>query len=71
MTSEDKTPEAQLKSHLRGSVLLPGQEEYEKAKGLFNIDNIASPALIVQPLGASDLTHIVHFAKEKKIQSPC
>jgi FAD/FMN-containing dehydrogenase len=53
-----------LKQSLRGRVLTPGQEDYEKARKVWNAMIDRYPALIIQCAGASDVIKSVRFAIE-------
>ena len=44
----------ELADSLRGSVLLPGNEGYEKARRVLNASIDKHPALVVQPTGVAD-----------------
>ncbi len=55
---------AALAERLRGPLLKPGEEAYERARSIWNgmIDN--RPALIQQPSGAADVIACVNFARD-------
>ena len=54
----------QLRSSLRGSLLLPGAPGYDQARRLLNESIDKRPALVVQPTGAADVRTAVDFARE-------
>ena len=54
----------ELADALRGSVLLPGNEGYEKARRVLNASINKHPALVVQPTGVADIRNAVTFANE-------
>ena len=53
----------ELSDSLRGSLLLPGNAGYDKARLLLNPSFDKHPALIVQPTGAADIGCAVDFAR--------
>ena len=62
-------PEAfeRLKSFLRLPVLRPGDEDYDKARTIWNAMIDRRPALIVRCSGVSDIRRAVEFAREHSI----
>lgn len=52
-----------LTDSLRGSLLFPGNDGYDKARLLLNKSFDKHPALIVQPSGAVDVQRAVNFAQ--------
>ena len=52
-----------LTDGLRGSLLLPGNDGYDKARLLLNKSFDKHPAVIVQPSGAVDVQRAVNFAR--------
>ncbi len=54
----------QLRSSLRGSLLLPGNAGYDQARRLLNEAIDKHPALVIQPTGAADVRTAVNFARE-------
>ena len=54
----------QLRSSLRGPLLLPGAEGYDQARRVMNEAIDKRPALVVQPTGAADVRTAVDFARE-------
>jgi FAD/FMN-containing dehydrogenase len=53
-----------LRSRLRGPLLLPGQPGYDEARRVLNASIDKHPALIVQPSGAADVRTAVDFARD-------
>jgi FAD/FMN-containing dehydrogenase len=58
----------QLKSSLRGSLLLPGEPGYDEARRVRNTAIDRRPALVVQPVGAADVRTAVDFAREHRLR---
>jgi len=56
-----------LRSRLRGSVLLAGEEGYEAARRVWNGNVDRRPAVIVRCMNASDVRHAVDFARERSL----
>ena len=56
-----------LRSQLRGSVALPGEEGYEAARTIWNAMVDRHPAFAVRGLGASDVMQAVKLAKREKL----
>jgi FAD/FMN-containing dehydrogenase len=56
-----------LRAALRGSVLLPGDEEYDASRTVWNAMIDRHPALIVRPAGVSDVITAVNFARENDL----
>lgn len=63
----EKASIAELAGSIRGSVLLPGNEGYDKARRVLNASIDKYPALIVQPSGLSDVRNAVSYANEHKL----
>jgi len=57
----------ELSDSLRGALLLPGNDGYDKARRLLNPSFDKHPALIVQPTGAADVGQAVDFARENEL----
>ncbi len=53
-----------LAGSLRGALLLPGNDAYERARRVWNGMIDRRPALIVEAAGASDVIQAVNFARE-------
>lgn len=57
----------ELADSLRGNLLLPGNEAYEKARRVMNPGIDKRPALVVQPVGATDIRKAVEFAAGRNL----
>jgi FAD/FMN-containing dehydrogenase len=57
----------ELSESLRGRLLMPGQEGYDKARRVLSPTIDKYPALIVQPSGAADIMNAVTFARERSM----
>ena len=53
----------QLKSSLRGALLLPGEDGYDKARTVWNAMIDRRPALVVRCAGVADIQQAVAFAR--------
>jgi FAD/FMN-containing dehydrogenase len=58
---------AELKSSLRGPLLLAGDPGYDSARRILHPQFDKYPALIVQPTGAADVRNAVTFAREREL----
>ena len=56
-----------LKTSLRGPLMLAGDAGYEDARQVLNRSINKKPALIVQPTGVSDVQNAVSFAREREL----
>jgi FAD/FMN-containing dehydrogenase len=56
---------AGLRERLAGPVVLPGQEEYDAARQVWNASHDHRPALIAQPLSVADVQAAVLFAADR------
>ena len=56
---------AGLRERLAGHVVLPGQEEYDAARQVWNASHDHRPALIAQPLSVADVQAAVLFAADR------
>ena len=56
----------QLADSIRGDILLPGAPSYESARQLLNPAFNKYPALVVQPLGAADVSQAVQLAARSR-----
>ena len=56
-----------LADSLRGNLILPGGEGYDRARRVWNAQMNRRPALIVQPRGAADVRDAVQFARESNL----
>lgn len=54
----------QLKASLRGALLLPGEDGYDKARTVWNAMIDRRPGLVVRCAGVSDIQQAVRFARE-------
>ncbi len=57
----------ELSESLRGNLLMPGNAGYETARKVLNPSIDKRPALIVQPVGATDIRRAVEFANERQL----
>jgi len=57
----------ELSDSLRGRLLLPGNDGYDEARAVLNGGIDRYPALIVQPSGATDVSHAVNYARENSL----
>ena len=55
----------ELADSLRGNLLLPGNPGYDKARKVLNPGIDKHPALVVQPIGVTDIRMAVTFAQER------
>jgi hypothetical protein len=56
-----------LGESLRGNLLLPGHQAYDRARRVWNAQIDKRPALIVQPRGAADVRSAIQFARSSKL----
>jgi len=56
---------AGLRERLAGRLVLPGQEEYDAARQVWNASHDHRPALIAQPLSVADAQAAVRFAGDR------
>jgi hypothetical protein len=57
----------ELKSSLRGNMLLPGNPGYDVARRVLNPGIDKHPALVIQPQGVTDIRKAVTFAREREL----
>lgn len=57
----------QLKSRFRGELIVPGDQEYDTARAVFNVMIDRRPALIARCTGADDVIQAVKFARQEKL----
>ena len=57
----------ELADSLRGNLLLPGNPAYEAARKVLNPSIDKHPALVVQPVGVTDIREAVRFAGERNL----
>ena len=65
--SLEKAAVDELKSSLRGNLLMPGNAGYDVARRVLNLGIDKHPALIVQPTGVADVQNAVNFAREREL----
>ena len=58
---------ATLRSKLRGTVALPGEDGYEQARRIWNAMIDRRPGLVVRCLGAADVINAVTLARNEKL----
>ncbi len=63
----EKSAIEELSASLRGNLLMPGNEAYEKARKVLNSGIDKHPAFVVQPTGATDVRKAVTFARERNM----
>ena len=56
-----------LRSGLRGTVVLPGEDGYDLARTIWNAMIDRRPGLVVRCLGASDVMNAVKLARDEKL----
>ena len=56
-----------LRSGLRGTVVLPGEDGYDSARTIWNAMIDRRPGLVVRCLGASDVINAVKLARDEKL----
>src|SRR5690606_28819323 len=68
--THDIAPETieELRSTIGGTLLEPGQAEFESARSLWNGMIDERPALIAQPNGAADVMRLVPFARDHDLE---
>src|SRR3954466_980565 len=59
---------AELAAELRGSVICPGDDNYDEARALWNAAHDRHPALIVQAAGPADVAAALRFARSQKLE---
>jgi FAD/FMN-containing dehydrogenase len=62
-----KTALEELRTSLRGALLLPGQPGYDEARRVLNASIDKHPALVVQPTGVADIRTAVGFARQNDL----
>jgi FAD/FMN-containing dehydrogenase len=58
---------AALRSKLRGTVALPGEDGYDAARSIWNAMIDRRPGLVVRCLGAADVVNAVKLARDEKL----
>ncbi len=66
-TGIDESTVAELKEHLRGSLIQPGDREYDAARRVWNGMIDRKPALIARCAGVADVIAAVNFAREHRL----
>jgi FAD binding domain/Berberine and berberine like len=66
-TTIEQAALAELKSSLRGPLLLAGDPGYDQARRVLNESINRRPAFVVQPTGVSDIQNAVNFAREREL----
>ncbi len=56
-----------LSDSLRGNLLLPGNDAYDKARRVLNASIDKRPAFVIQPSGVADVRHAVRFASDHNL----
>ncbi|MCD8509322.1 MAG: FAD-binding oxidoreductase [Bacillus sp. (in: Bacteria)] len=64
----DQTAVEQLISAIRGRLILPGDEDYNDARSIWNGMVDKKPAMIAQCTGAADVITAVNFARENSLK---
>src|SRR3954454_21262367 len=59
---------AELAAELRGSVIRPGDGDYDSARALWNAAHDHYPAIIVRCAGPADVVAAVRFARSQKLE---
>ncbi|KQQ87026.1 FAD-binding oxidoreductase [Massilia sp. Leaf139] len=65
MDTVERSDKEQLQGRLRGSVLLPGEPQYDEARTIWNAMIDKRPAMIVRCAGAADVHTALDFARER------
>lgn len=58
---------AELEAGLRGSVVRPGDPEYDQARAVWNASHDRHPALVVRCAGTADVVRAVEFARSQDL----
>ncbi|MGW3356743.1 FAD-binding oxidoreductase [Streptomyces bungoensis] len=58
---------AELEASLRGSVVRPGDPEYDQARAVWNAAHDRHPALVVRCAGTADVVRAVEFARSQDL----
>lgn len=67
MTQLQPTKVEELRSDFRGEILLPGDDDYDNARKIWNATIDRHPALIARCSTTSDVVHAVNFARDNKL----
>lgn len=57
----------QLKSRFRGELIVPGDQQYDAARTVFNVSIDRRPALIAQCASPDDVIQAVNFARQENL----
>lgn len=57
-----------LKTHVKGHVVLPDDPNYDEVREIWNAMIDRHPAVIVQCAEADDVSHVIAFARENKLE---
>jgi FAD/FMN-containing dehydrogenase len=60
-----------LRSSMTGSVILPGDEEYETARAIWNADIDRRPAAVARCRTSDDVAAALRFAQQEGLEAPC
>src|SRR5215212_7675575 len=63
----DSAAIANLRRHLNGAVVLPGDLDYERERQVWNGKIDARPAVIVRPADPTDIARAVAFARDNQL----
>ena len=66
-TTIERAAVEELRTSLRGALLLPGDAGYNEARHVWNDSIDRHPALVVQPTGVADIQQAVTFARERDL----
>src|SRR6266508_5577225 len=66
--ARDAASVADLKTRVRGNLLLPGDSAYDEARTIWNAMIDRRPGLIVQCLGVGDVVACVQFARQHQMR---
>src|SRR5262245_45982895 len=67
LKASSATDTAALKARLACEVILPGDDAYDEARRLPNLNVDRKPAVIVRPRAASDIAEAMKFARENDL----
>jgi FAD/FMN-containing dehydrogenase len=56
-----------LKSRFRGELIVPGDQQYDTARAVFNVTIDRRPALIARCAGSDDVIQAVNFSREENL----
>jgi len=56
-----------FRKQVRGRLILPGDQEYEAARRVYNAAIDRRPRVIVQCVNVADVIHCVNYAREQKL----